>query len=342
MILMKKILLAFLIALECVLIRAQAPEGFSYYAIVRDGVGNPVPFQAVSFRFNILRGTPAGTSVYSETHDVTTDAFGSVSLVIGFGTVITGNFPTISWGIDKYFLKVELDNTGGTTYVEMSTSQLLSVPYALYSKTAGNGFSGNYNDLTNKPITNGSETKILVRENLEIEGAGTPANPYILNTRGHFIGEKFGGGIVFYVYDNRQHGLIAASTDQYNGIVWFNGIKKYTNTTGDGLKSGEMNTSIIIATQTNDNPMGNFAAKVCADYSVTVDGVMYGDWYLPSKHELFLMYIHKEAIGSFKNDYYWSSTEFSSISAWSQNFFNGSQFNLNKSLPYSVRAIRAF
>ena len=136
--------------------------------------------------------------------------------------------------------------------------------------------------------------------------------------------------------------MIAAKTDQYNGIVWFNGIKKYTNTTGDGLKAGEMNTALIIALQTIDNPMGNFAAKVCADYSVTVDGVMYGDWYLPSREELFLMYVHKETIGGFKNDYYWSSTEFSSISAWSQNFFNGSQFNLNKSLPYSVRAIRAF
>ena len=339
---MKRIFITFLLALGVAIIQAQAPEGFSYYAIVRDAVGNPVPNQAVSFRFTIIRGTPAGTAVYSETHDAITDDFGSVSLVIGFGTIVSGNFSTIIWGNDKYFLKVELDNTGGTSYVEMSTSQLLSVPYALYSKTAGNGFSGNYNDLTNKPVTNGSETKVLVRENLQIEGNGTTANPYILNTKPHYVGEKFGGGIIFYVYDNRQHGLIAATSDQYEGIVWFNGVKKYTNTTGDGLKAGEMNTALIIALQTNDNPMGNFAAKVCADYSVTVDEVLYGDWYLPSKQELFLLYIHKDAVGNFKSDYYWSSTEFSSISAWSQNFFNGSQFNLNKSLPYNVRAIRAF
>jgi hypothetical protein len=278
-------------------------------------------------------------AVYTEVHDTTTDAFGAVALVIGGGTVESGVFASIPWGSGKFFLKVELDNTGGTSYIEMSTSQLLSVPYALYAK---NGFSGNYNDLKNKPVTDGSETKILVRENLTVEGAGTAANPYILNTKGHFVGEKYGGGIVFYVYDNRQHGLIAASEDQYNGIVWFNGVRKYTNTTGDGVNSGMMNTELIIALQTADNPMGNFAAKVCADYSVTTAEVMYGDWYLPSKQELFLMYIHKDAIGNFRDDYYWSSTEFSSITAWSINFSNGTQFNLNKSLPYSVRAIRAF
>ena len=174
---MRKIFFTFLIAFGCLLIQAQAPEGFSYYAIVRDAIGNPIPSQAVSFRFSIIKGSATGTDVYSETHDVITDAFGSVSLVIGFGTVISGDFAAINWGIDKYFLRVELDNTGGTTYVEMSTSQLLSVPYSLYSKTAGNGFSGNYNDLTNKPVTNGSETKILVRENLQIEGNGTTASP---------------------------------------------------------------------------------------------------------------------------------------------------------------------
>jgi hypothetical protein len=103
-----------------------------------------------------------------------------------------------------------------------------------------------------------------------------------------------------------------------------------------------MNTTLIVALQTDDNPMGNFAAKICADYSVTVNGITYGDWYLPSKSELALMYLQKEMIGGFSTDYYWSSTEFSSVTAWSQNFVNGAQFNLAKSLPYGVRAIRTF
>ncbi|MBK7712962.1 MAG: hypothetical protein IPJ37_20025 [Bacteroidales bacterium] len=81
---------------------------------------------------------------------------------------------------------------------------------------------------------------------------------------------------------------------------------------------------------------------MCADFSITVDGVTYGDWYLPSKYELGLLFSQKDLIGGFNNDVYWSSTEFSSITSWSQNFSNGKQVNLSKTLPYSVRAIRAF
>ncbi|MBE9510953.1 MAG: DUF1566 domain-containing protein [Bacteroidetes bacterium] len=339
---MKKILFISLIVIVSASLYSQAPEGFSYRAIVRNNAGEPIVTQAVSFRFSILKGSPLGNVVYGEKHDVTTDKYGAVSLVIGNGTDKIGDFITIDWGADNYFLKVKLDTTGGTNYTYMGTTQLQSVPYTLYAKTAANGFSGNYNDLTNKPITNSSETKITVGNNLIISGSGTIVEPYLLNTRTHYIGEQFGGGIVFYVYDNGQHGLIAPTADQDPGIEWYNGIKRYTNTSGDGLGAGAMNTSLIIALQTTDNQVGNFAAKVCADYSVTVDGVTYGDWYLPSKHELDLLFNQKTIVGGFANDYYWSSTEFSSHSAWSQNFSIGFQYNLDKSLPYGVRAIRAF
>ena len=339
---MKKLFFTFLVIIGVVNLYAQAPEGFSYHAIVRNNVGDPIVSQAVSFRFNILKGSPVGNVVYGEKHDVTTDKFGGVSLVIGNGTDKIGDFETIDWGADSYFLKVELDIAGGTLYTDMGTTQLQSVPYALYAKTAANGFSGNYNDLTNKPITDGSETKILVGNNLTIDGAGTIFNPYILNTRTHYVGEPYGGGIVFYVYDNGQHGLIAATADQDPGIGWYNGTKRYTNTTGDGVRAGSMNTTLIIALQTNDNQMGNFAAKVCADYSVTVDGITYGDWYLPSKHELDLLFSQKFIVGGFAYNYYWSSSEVSSISAWAQSFLIGYQYSLNKSLPYGVRAIRSF
>jgi hypothetical protein len=340
---MKKILLViFLIVIGSGSLYSQAPENFNFYAIIRNGAGKPIVSKAVSFQFNILKGNILGTSVYEEKYNVTTDLSGAVKAAIGNGFDKIGVFENINWGADSYFLKVGLDTTGGTSYTDMGTTQLLSVPYALFSKTAANGFSGNYNDLTNKPITNGSETRITYGNNLTVTGSGTLDDPYIINERIHYAGESYGGGIVFYVYDNGRHGLIAATTDQDPGIEWYNGTKRYTNSAGDGVGAGEMNTALIIALQTNDNQTGNFAAKVCADYSVTVDGVNYGDWYLPSKFELVLMFIQKDVIGGFKDDYYWSSTEFSSLSAWSQNFSNGSQYNLNKSLPYGVRAIRAF
>jgi hypothetical protein len=160
----------------------------------------------------------------------------------------------------------------------------------------------------------------------------------------HYIGESYGGGIVFFIYDSGQHGLIAATADQNSGISWHNGISKTTGTSGDGLNAGAMNTAMIIAAQMADSQAGNFAAKVCADYSVTIGGITYGDWYLPSKYELNLLYLQKAIVGGFAGIYYWSSSEyiFNYNYAWSQNFNNGLQYNTSKLDPYDVRAIRAF
>ena len=158
----------------------------------------------------------------------------------------------------------------------------------------------------------------------------------------HFIGENYGGGIVFYVYDNGQHGLISATADQSTGIQWYNGTYRYTGTTGDGLGAGAMNTALIVATQMADNQIGNFAAKVCADYSVTVGGITYGDWYLPSKYELNLLYLQKAVVGGLTNNYYWSSSENNFNFAWVQYFVVGFQFNYDKVNTYYVRAVRAF
>ena len=159
----------------------------------------------------------------------------------------------------------------------------------------------------------------------------------------HHIGEKYGGGIVFYVYDGGLHGLIAARTDQSRGIQWYNGIPKFTGATGDGVNAGAMNTAMIVATQIDDTPGGNFAAKVCADYSVKgADGVTYGDWYLPSKAELNLLYKQKAVVGGFANNSYWSSTERDSQYAWYQDFdYRGAGYGA-KVVGQLVRAVRAF
>ena len=159
----------------------------------------------------------------------------------------------------------------------------------------------------------------------------------------HYNGESYGGGIVFYVYDNGQHGLIAATADQSTGIQWYNGTFKITGTSGDGLNAGAMNTLMIIAAQMADNQGGNFAAKVCADYSVTVGGVTYGDWYLPSKYELYLLSLQQAVVGGFAYNYYWSSSESNSNDAWDQHLGIGNQGVHSKNAWIeNVRAIRAF
>ena len=162
----------------------------------------------------------------------------------------------------------------------------------------------------------------------------------------HSIGESYGGGIVFYVYDGGKHGLIAASSDQSTGIRWYGG-GSFTNTRAraDGVGAGFKNTAIIIANQGAVD--GNaFAATVCNEYSVTAGGVTYGDWYLPSRHELNLLYIQKVAgtVGGFatNNVLYWSSTEENASYAGVQNFTDGVQSIDGKLFTNYVRAIRAF
>jgi hypothetical protein len=163
----------------------------------------------------------------------------------------------------------------------------------------------------------------------------------------HHIGEKYGGGIVFYVYDGGLHGLIAASADQSpypNGIQWYNGIYKVTGATGNGVGAGAMNTAMIVAAQINDTPGGNFAAKLCADYSVKgADGVTYGDWYLPSRAELGLLYLYPVGDYLGVRDY-WSSTERENNRFVAEFIdFNGEpDFGAYKHIEYYVRCVRAF
>ena len=130
---------------------AQAPEKFSYQAVVRNASNALVTNAPVGVRVSILQGSATGNAVYVETQTATTNANGLLTLEIGGGIVQQGSFADIDWANGTYFLKTETDPAGGSSYSVISTQQLLSVPYALYSKEAGNGFSGDYNDLTNKP-----------------------------------------------------------------------------------------------------------------------------------------------------------------------------------------------
>jgi hypothetical protein len=117
---------------------SQVPEKISYQAIVRDAGNNLVTNKTVGMQISILQGSATGTPVYVETHTPGTDINGMISIEIGGGTVVSGNFTTIGWASGSYYIKTETDPTGGTTYTITGTSQLLSVPYSLHAKTAEN------------------------------------------------------------------------------------------------------------------------------------------------------------------------------------------------------------
>lgn len=111
---------------------AQSPERMSYQAIVRDSNNKLVTNQKVGIQISILQGTPTGTVAYNETQTPITNSNGLISIEIGGES----GFNTIDWANGPYFIKTETDPTGGTNYSIIATSQLLSVPYALHTKTA--------------------------------------------------------------------------------------------------------------------------------------------------------------------------------------------------------------
>ena len=115
---------------------AQSPDKMSYQAVLRDANGEILKNQDVSIQFSVLQTSISGTSVYQEDHKLTTNSNGLVSVHIGTGTVSSGDFSTIDWSEGPYFLQSEIDPNGGTNYVIRSTSELVSVPYALYANKA--------------------------------------------------------------------------------------------------------------------------------------------------------------------------------------------------------------
>ena len=133
---MKKIITICAVLLMTASVFAQAPEKMSYQAVMHDGSNALVTSTAVGMQISILQYSASGTAVYVETQTPTSNINGLVSLEIGSGTVVSGDFTTIDWANGPYFIKTETDPTGGTSYTITGTSQLLSVPYALHAKTA--------------------------------------------------------------------------------------------------------------------------------------------------------------------------------------------------------------
>jgi len=134
---MKKILITIASFLTFSFAMAQAPAKMSYQAVIRNNINALVTNQSVGMRISILQGSASSTAVYVETQTPSSNANGLVSLEIGGGTLVSGNFSTIDWANGPYFVKTETDPAGGSNYSITGTSQLLSVPYALYAEKSG-------------------------------------------------------------------------------------------------------------------------------------------------------------------------------------------------------------
>ncbi len=382
--------LAFGILFETAL-SAQSPETMSYQAVVRDAEDQLFINQPVGMQISILQGSVDGISVYVERHFPTTNANGLVTIVIGTGTVLEGGFAEIDWTSGPYFLKTETDLNGGSNYTIAGTSQLLSVPYALHAKTAesvigditetdpavsanfdftdaANGdllqFNGTkwvkvtpdyISDYTvNESDVTAHESAITVTES-QISDLGTyietESDPTVTK---YSVGDFAHGGIVFWVDESGQHGLVCSKKDQSTfGVYWNQGINKSSQAKGDGIYAGEANTSLIIAANVAlGEHLNTYAARLCNEYKIKEGGTIYGDWYLPSMEELMLMYRHRAAIdatanknfgSSFASSDYWSSTEYTTTHARYLSFDSGNKNVTSKfGNKLRVRAIRSF
>jgi len=289
------------------------PNAFNYSAVARNAAGQPIATTTIGIQVTILKTSPTGASQYSENHFVNTDAYGLFNLVIGAGAVQSGSMATIDWSNDNYYLKVGMDAAGGTNFLTMGTTQLLSVPYALYAKSAGTVSGGG---------TGGSFT--------------------------HYIGEEFGGGVVFHLWKDAQgveHGLIVDKTDLSTNQVWSNIDHTIIGPSAQSSWDGLSNSNAIVGQAGHTNS----AAALCLN---STNGGQ-SDWYLPSIDELSLLWhsrfnVNKSllAIGGAtvlpNSAYYWSSSEYGNSNARNFYFGNGNAYNSLKDATGYVRAVRAF
>jgi hypothetical protein len=464
----------------------------SYQAVIRNTGGNLITNSIVGMQISILKGSTSGIEVYVETQSTTSNAQGLISIIIGNGVVQSGDIYTIDWSSGSYFVKTEIDPSGGADYTIVGISQLLSVPYALHANTASalttnipetdpvfasaiditnsmigdllkfNGiqyakFTPNYltseedgsvtneielpaqsshpgkflttdgtnpawataltseidgsvtneielpaqsgnsgrflttdgtnpawtyaltseidGSVTNEiqtlsisgsklyisgpggnnvslPVADGSETRVTVGDNLTITGNGTITSPYYVSSITYNIGDMYMGGIIFWLDETKQHGLICETSDISTGIRWYAGTIGNTRAYADGVTGGRINTSIIIAAQVAIGDDGaTYAARICNEKSLLINSAFQSGWYLPSSEELQMMYRNRSTINTtalanggsvFTNDLYWSSTEESNFWAKTVSFSYGGVTGQNKNALYRVRAIRAF
>jgi hypothetical protein len=284
---------------------AQSPQKISFQAVIRNNSNALVTSGTVGMRISILQGSTTGAAVYVETQAPSTNVNGLVSIEIGGGTVVSGNFSAIDWSNGSYFIKNETDPTGGTTYTITGTSQLLSVPYALYAKTAGGHYVGE--------LYGGG----IVVSVWKISGVehGLIASLVDLSagqvwTEGAYQSTSVSAGALSPTDGRRNSLAIALQAGLMGGSYAAKSCLLYTATGDGGLNDWYLPAAWELAQ--------------CYNATLVVNTIL-GDT------NGFQFIAH-----------YWSSTEYDNSYAWHQTFPTGYPITSSKGDSYRVRAVRRF
>ena len=249
---MKKLLSLLLFACFFLTIKAQAPEAFGYQAVLRDQTGAVIANEEVDVRIEILTPDENGSVVYSELFVKKTDKSGFLSLQIGTGATVQ-KFSDINWGSGKHYLRMKFRPVNASNYIELGTTQLLSVPYALYTAKSGEkrnlNLSGNVLSIeggNSVTLPSGSSDNsfwsynatdgVYTNNYMTLKYGDTPYFDTYPSTAGNGVLRLFNynnkntsiflGGTEISTFSSNQNGLVSMGTlsgSPENGGVWVYG-----------------------------------------------------------------------------------------------------------------------
>ena len=323
----------------------QVPDKFKYSTEIKQD-DKLVKSKEIQLQISLLKDSVKGDIIYKEKQTIITNENGIANFVIGDenSKKLKGSLSDIDWANNLYFIKIAADINDDGKIDNSWTSQVLSVPYALYAKSAG--------EISSELPEKDPDFKKSVASSISQNDTNNWND--LVRKHKHFIGELYGGGIVYWVTPDGQHGLVASLNDLCGGkkVQWspnpqrsISGAQSYTD--------GKSNSAAIIKA---DNANG-YPAEACSAYK---NGI-YNDWYLPSNQELQLMlastFIIDKVLSEDNNtntngvtfinkvgEYgrYWSSTEQATNAAWLA-FFTQNRLDFDRKDTYArVRAIRSF
>ena len=308
---------------------AQAPEKFSYQAVVRNASNALVTTAPVGMKISILKNSAAGAVVYSETQTVNTNANGLASLQIGAGTVLIGTIAGINWSNDSYYIKTETDPAGGNNYTIAGTSQLLSVPYAMFAKSSGSSSGGSLTLPYTATANNATSLFSLTNngDGASLEGINNSTTASISAVKG-IISSITPGGFSSAVrgVNNGTGGLGIGVYGSQAGSGWGvygttpSGIGVYGNASGNGIGgyflSNNTGHSLVASGPLQLSNISEGAGKV-----LTSDALGNATW-----QNLIVPDVHITSLGG--SNQVLSSTAFTDINTWTGlNETGGANYN---------------